>query len=164
MMPHIFLFLEIFFQEGGIQSYIKDVPASLSHFARFRGRPRGFFLRDAPDCPNPFKNQGITFHYLKNNSATLGRIQLALKFLVSLLRKHPQTGFLWSYKFSSSHPSLLSSFRHTLHRPHLRQRSLGTFTKFPKTGPTSGPHQSGQLAVTVANLMCESLTLLMPKK
>ncbi|MFM7716534.1 MAG: glycosyl transferase group 1, partial [Microcystis sp.] len=25
MMPHIFLFLEVFSQEGGIQSYIKDV-------------------------------------------------------------------------------------------------------------------------------------------
>ncbi|BBH38753.1 probable glycosyl transferase [Microcystis viridis NIES-102] len=92
MMPHIFLFLEIFSQEGGIQSYIKDVLQAYLTLPDCEAA-EVFLLRGAPDCPNPFKNQGITFHYLKNNSATLGRIQLALKFLVSLLRKRPQRVF-----------------------------------------------------------------------
>jgi glycosyltransferase involved in cell wall biosynthesis len=92
MMPHIFLFLEIFCQEGGIQSYIKDVLQAYLTLPDSEA-VEVFLLRDAPDCPNPFKNQGITFHYLKNKSLTLGRIQLALKFLVSLLRKRPQRVF-----------------------------------------------------------------------
>lgn len=92
MVPHIFLFLEIFSQEGGIQSYIKDVLQAYlalpnSHTAEV------FLLRDAPDCPNPLKNKAIHFHYLKNKSATLGRFQLALNFLASLLWKRPQRVF-----------------------------------------------------------------------
>ncbi|NCR47432.1 MAG: glycosyl transferase group 1, partial [Microcystis aeruginosa SX13-01] len=56
MMSHIFLFLEIFAQEGGIQSYIKDV---LQAYLTLPGSEAAevFLLRDAPDCPNPFKNQ-----------------------------------------------------------------------------------------------------------
>jgi phosphatidylinositol alpha-1,6-mannosyltransferase len=92
MTSHIFLFLEIFSQEGGIQSYIKDVLSAYLALPDCQNA-EVFLLRDAPDCVNPFQNQGITFHYLKNNSPTLGRCQLALNFVTSLLFKRPQRVF-----------------------------------------------------------------------
>jgi phosphatidyl-myo-inositol dimannoside synthase len=92
MAGHIFLFLEIFSQEGGIQSYIKDVLQAYLALPDCQNA-EVFLLRDAPNCPNIFKNQDIKFYYLKNSSLTLGRFKLALFFLISLLWKRPQRVF-----------------------------------------------------------------------
>jgi phosphatidyl-myo-inositol dimannoside synthase len=92
MAGHIFLFLEIFSQEGGIQSYIKDVLQAYLALPDSQNA-EVFLLRDALDCPNPFQNRGLTFRYLKNSDASLGRFQLALAFLTSLLSKPTQRVF-----------------------------------------------------------------------
>ena len=46
-MPHIFLFLEIFAQEGGIQSYIKDFLQAYLTLPDSEAA-EVFLLRDAP--------------------------------------------------------------------------------------------------------------------
>jgi glycosyltransferase involved in cell wall biosynthesis len=92
MAGHIFLFLEIFSQEGGIQSYIKEVLQAYLALPDSQNA-EVFLLRDTPDCPNPFPNQGLTFRYLKNKSPTLARFQLALNFFSYLLWKRPQRVF-----------------------------------------------------------------------
>ncbi len=95
---HVFIFLEIFEGEGGIQSYVKDIlRAYLSLMAKqakvAEGRsPEVFLLRDGKDCQNPFEPSLLKFHYLKvkGRSATWGRLQLAASLLQCLVWRRPQ--------------------------------------------------------------------------
>ena len=62
---HLFVFLEIFAKEGGIQSYVKDI------FQSYLGLPsvlsaEVFLLRDTPNLENPFESSRLKFHYFKN--------------------------------------------------------------------------------------------------
>ena len=89
---HVFVFLEIFAQEGGIQSYIKDI------FRAYLGLRQGykaevFLLRDSPDSLNPFEDENLKFHYFKNQSPDLGRLQMAAALLKCLLQSRPQQVF-----------------------------------------------------------------------
>ncbi len=87
---YCFVFLEIFSQEGGIQSYVKDV---LNAFlgADEHHRADVFLLRDAAGCENPFEgNSRFTFHYCKGQSAKQGRLNLAARLAVNLLRCRPE--------------------------------------------------------------------------
>ncbi len=89
---HVFVFLEIFAQEGGIQSYIKDI------FRAYLGLRQGykaevFLLRDSPDSLNPFEDGNLKFHYFKNHSPDLGRLQMAAALLKCLLQSRPQQVF-----------------------------------------------------------------------
>ncbi|MEH2376992.1 glycosyltransferase family 4 protein [Nostoc sp.] len=89
---HVFVFLEIFAQEGGIQSYIKDI------FRAYLGLRQGykaevFLLRDSPDSLNPFEEENLKFHYFKNHSPDLGRLQMAGALLKCLLQSRPQQVF-----------------------------------------------------------------------
>ena len=86
------MFLEIFAQEGGIQSYIKDI------FRAYLGLRQGykaevFLLRDSPDSLNPFEDENLKFHYFKNQSPDLGRLQMAAALLKCLLQSRPQQVF-----------------------------------------------------------------------
>ncbi|MEH1964985.1 glycosyltransferase [Nostoc sp.] len=89
---HVFVFLEIFAHEGGIQSYIKDI---------FRGylglsqayKAEVFLLRDSPDSLNPFEDDNLKFYYFKNQSPYLGRLQMAAALLKCLLQSRPQQVF-----------------------------------------------------------------------
>ncbi|MEH2241826.1 glycosyltransferase [Nostoc sp.] len=89
---HVFVFLEIFAHEGGIQSYIKDI------FRAYLGLSQAykaevFLLRDSPDSLNPFEDENLKFHYFKNRSPYLGRLQMAAALLKCLLQSRPQQVF-----------------------------------------------------------------------
>ncbi|MFN6465311.1 MAG: glycosyltransferase [Nostoc sp. DedVER02] len=89
---HVFVFLEIFAHEGGIQSYIKDI------FRAYLGlsevyKAEVFLLRDSPDRLNPFEAENLKFHYFKNQSPHLGRLQMAAALLKCLLQDRPQQVF-----------------------------------------------------------------------
>ncbi|MEH2195273.1 MAG: glycosyltransferase family 4 protein [Nostoc sp.] len=89
---HVFVFLEIFAHEGGIQSYIKDI------FRAYQGlsqvyKAEVFLLRDSPDRLNPFEAENLKFHYFKNQSPHLGRLQMAAALLKCLLQNRPQQVF-----------------------------------------------------------------------
>ncbi|MEH2051672.1 glycosyltransferase [Nostoc sp.] len=89
---HVFVFLEIFAHEGGIQSYIKDI------FRAYLGlsqtyKAEVFLLRDSPDSLNPFEDENLKFHYFKNQSPYLGRLQMAAALLKCLLQSRPQQVF-----------------------------------------------------------------------
>jgi glycosyltransferase involved in cell wall biosynthesis len=91
-----FVFLEIFAQEGGIQSYIKDLlRAYLSLIESVPHPPQTemFFLRDELGCENPFDTGAITFHYFKTVPAWPGRFKLALSLLNYLIKHRPQRVF-----------------------------------------------------------------------
>lgn len=89
---HVFVFLEIFAREGGIQSYVKDI---------FRGylglsgsyKAEVFLLRDSSGCSNPFESENLKFHYFQNQSPQLGRVKMAGALLKYLLQKRPQHVF-----------------------------------------------------------------------
>jgi glycosyltransferase involved in cell wall biosynthesis len=96
---YVFVFLEIFESEGGIQSYVKDI---LNAYLSLPDRPRAevFLLRDRPGCQNPFektrtskKNSRLGFHYMKTQPRQLGRCRLAAGLLLCLLQRRPQHVF-----------------------------------------------------------------------
>jgi len=100
---HIFLFLEIFSIEGGIQSYVKDILHAYKLAVRDLASPplpqaakaEVLLLRDSPDGDNPFARDTdvFAFHYLKTLSPWLGRVRLASWLLFLLLWRRPQRVF-----------------------------------------------------------------------
>lgn len=97
---HLFVFLEIFALEGGIQSYVKDI------FRAYLGLGAGyqaavFLLRDSPDCSNPFDGDRLKFYYFKNKSPQIGRIRMAGALLKYLLQKRPQRVFCGHIKLAA---------------------------------------------------------------
>jgi glycosyltransferase involved in cell wall biosynthesis len=89
---HVFVFLEIFSQEGGIQSYVKDV---LSAYCSLESGYRAeiFLLRDEVNNNNPCTSDLIKFHYLKTLPPWKGRLKLAFALLTCLLKYHPERVF-----------------------------------------------------------------------
>ena len=95
--PVLFLFLEIFSQEGGIQSYVRDI------FQAYEGigvnqdaelpKVDVFLLRDRPDCDNPFNSPQLTFHYFLSSFPVLGRIRFAIALFFYLLLQRPRKIF-----------------------------------------------------------------------
>ncbi|MBE9201350.1 MULTISPECIES: glycosyltransferase [unclassified Nodularia (in: cyanobacteria)] len=86
---HVFVFLEIFAHEGGIQSYVKDI------FRAYAGLNAGckaevFLLRDSIDHSNPLESDSLKFHYFQNKSPQMGRLIMAGALLNFLLQKRPQ--------------------------------------------------------------------------
>lgn len=89
---YVFVFLEIFAQEGGIQSYVRDIfRAYRSLSPCYDGEV--FLLRDEADCNNPFEGDRLKFHYLKTLPAWKGRLKLAVALLACLLKRRPQRVF-----------------------------------------------------------------------
>lgn len=86
---YLFLFLEIFAREGGIQSYVKDIFRS---YLDLPDAPNAdvFLLRDRPDSVNPFAAGALRFYYFQTQPAWLGRMRVAIALLVYLLRHRPQ--------------------------------------------------------------------------
>jgi phosphatidyl-myo-inositol dimannoside synthase len=87
----LFVFLEIFEREGGIQSYVQDIFCS---YASFSEQPADvFLLRDGQDCTNPFQSDLLNFHYFKHKSAQLGRLGMAIALFFHILKNRPQRVF-----------------------------------------------------------------------
>jgi phosphatidylinositol alpha-1,6-mannosyltransferase len=97
----VFVFLEIFAREGGIQSYVKDILktyillADREYQVRETSRQADvFLLRDRSGCANPFEGQSaIAFHYLYTQPPTLGRLRLCLSLGFYLLLNRPKRVF-----------------------------------------------------------------------
>ena len=89
---HVFVFLEVFECEGGIQSYVKDI---LSAYLSLPEKPVAdiLLLRDGPNSPNPFRDSRLRFHYLKTPWPTLGRLRLTLSLIACLLQNRPSRVF-----------------------------------------------------------------------
>ena len=109
-MKDIFVFIEVFAIEGGIQSYVKDILRAYVSLASRKGdnathpyrvscraakrTAEVFLLRDSPECANPFEGSNlITFHYCKSDPRWLSRMRLAIALLTSLLRQRPENVF-----------------------------------------------------------------------
>jgi phosphatidylinositol alpha-1,6-mannosyltransferase len=97
--PYLFIFLEIFSREGGIQSYVQDIFQSYLGLAN---RPivstqiphaDVFLLRDDAECPNPFEKDYLSFRYFKHQSALKGRMQFAAALLRYAVRHKPKRVF-----------------------------------------------------------------------
>ncbi|MEM9540331.1 MAG: glycosyltransferase family 4 protein [Cyanobacteria bacterium P01_E01_bin.42] len=92
---YVFVFLEIFAREGGIQSYVKDIFQAYRELSDSENGKRAeiFLLRDSATEENPFASKNITFHYLKTLPPWLGRIKLAAALLSCLLLQRPRHVF-----------------------------------------------------------------------
>jgi phosphatidyl-myo-inositol dimannoside synthase len=89
---HVFVFLEIFEREGGIQSYVKDIFQAYVGFKETY-HAEVFLLRDGSGCSNPFKSEHLKFHYFKTESPQVGRMRMATALLNHLLRQRPEQVF-----------------------------------------------------------------------
>ncbi|GAB4381701.1 MAG: GDP-mannose-dependent alpha-(1-6)-phosphatidylinositol monomannoside mannosyltransferase [Elainellaceae cyanobacterium] len=90
--PNLFIFLEIFAREGGIQSYVQDIFRSYLHLDN--APPADvFLLRDRQGCENPFQTTSFRFHYCQAKPAVLGRLRFTANLLTYLMRYKPQQVF-----------------------------------------------------------------------
>lgn len=99
-ISHLFVFLEIFSQEGGIQSYIKELLKA--YISAGLGRAEVFLLRDGSNCGNPFEGEGspLKFYYLKTSPPWLGRLRIASALFQSLQKHRPQRIFCGHVKLA----------------------------------------------------------------
>ena len=89
---HIFVFLEVFSREGGIQSYVKDVFQAYSTLQEPLSA-EVFILRDGKDSVNTFNSERLQFHYFKTKSSQLGRARMTLALLNRLVNERPDHVF-----------------------------------------------------------------------
>lgn len=89
---HAFVFLEIFNQEGGIQSYVKDI---FQAYLSLEGADNAdiFLLRDKRDCKNPFDTPPLKFHYFGGGASWYGRLRLLAALLKFLIQHRPSRVF-----------------------------------------------------------------------
>jgi glycosyltransferase involved in cell wall biosynthesis len=87
---HVFVFLEIFSPEGGIQSYLQDV---LDAYQTLGYRAEIFLLRDKQSSDNTERKDIFRFHYCQTLSPSLGRLRLAWSLLMCLLQRRPDRVF-----------------------------------------------------------------------
>ena len=92
----LFLFLEIFACEGGIQSYVQDIFRGL---AAAQQSADVFLLRDAK-FENPFASEHLRFRYFKQASPRLGRFRFTADLLRYLIRNRPQRVFCGHIKLA----------------------------------------------------------------
>ena len=90
---HVFVFLEIFALEGGIQSYVKDIFQAYGNLPSQNYRGEVFLLRDKANCENLFEQNNFQFHYCQNPNPSLARIKLSLSLLTCLLLRRPDHVF-----------------------------------------------------------------------
>ena len=98
---HVFIFLELFEREGGIQSYIKDVLQAYQSPALQTGSTAEvFLLRDRSECDNPFDAYPFKFHYLKTPNQMLGRLKMVVALGGCLLKQPPSQVFCGHIKLA----------------------------------------------------------------
>lgn len=83
----LYLFLEIFSREGGIQSYVQEIFRGLQLTQQSADI---FLLRDAPS-PHPFAH--LQFRYFQSRSPRMGRLRFTLVLLMHLIRNRPRRVF-----------------------------------------------------------------------
>lgn len=96
-MKHVFVFIEVFGCEGGIQSYIQDV---LSAYEQLAAEPEAsnrlsanvFLLRD-PNSALPQRSECFTYYSCKSVHPVLERVRLTLALALSLIRDRPDRVF-----------------------------------------------------------------------
>ncbi len=99
MKKHVFVFLEIFSREGGIQSYVKDILQAYT--ALPASQADVFLLRDGQDVENSLSNcPNLNFHYGKTKSAVLGRVKLAIALFTHCLKHRPERIFCGHIKLA----------------------------------------------------------------
>ncbi|MEM7556716.1 MAG: glycosyltransferase family 4 protein [Cyanobacteria bacterium P01_A01_bin.84] len=89
---NLFIFLEIFEREGGIQSYVKDIFRAYKELDR-QYRADVFLLRDSSIQNNPFESENLKFHYFKSQSPHLGRMKITVALVRYILQKRPKKVF-----------------------------------------------------------------------
>ncbi len=87
---HVFVFLEVFSCEGGIQSYVKDI---LQAYSQLDTVADVFLLRDRATVEHSFASERLRFHYCKAESPLVGRAKLAIALFIHLLTHRPQRVF-----------------------------------------------------------------------
>lgn len=88
----VLVFLEVFANEGGIQSYIKNILSAYISFIP-GDRPQKsevFLLKDEPGCENPYQTELIRFNYFKTTPPWVGRLKLSSSLLACLVQRRPQ--------------------------------------------------------------------------
>lgn len=92
--PRLFLFLEIFAREGGIQSYVQDIfrglGAETSDADPYAISPTDVFLLRDPAFNNPFASETLRFHYFKQSSPRRDRLRFASRLFSYLVQQRPQ--------------------------------------------------------------------------
>ena len=91
----VFVFLEVFAQEGGIQSYVQDVLQAYGELYSSKDLDANatvFGLRDRAH-QNPFKPDWFTFHHLGALPPWKGRLNLSILLLSCLVRQRPRQVF-----------------------------------------------------------------------
>ncbi|HEY9694117.1 MAG TPA: glycosyltransferase [Oculatellaceae cyanobacterium] len=121
---HVFVFIEVFESEGGIQSYVKDLLQA--YLSLMPNQDEGiveqlyqaeiFLLRDSASANlsvreatpkeyrsfpnNPFDTYPLKFYYCKTLPSWLGRLKLAALLLSCLIRKRPDHVFCGHIKLA----------------------------------------------------------------
>jgi glycosyltransferase involved in cell wall biosynthesis len=85
-LDHVFLFLEVFAQEGGIQSYVQDL---LNAYQSLDYQAELLVLRDNPQTVIPLNPDKIKFSGFRSSSTSLGRIKFSLALLNCLIVRRP---------------------------------------------------------------------------
>lgn len=85
----VFIFLEIFAREGGIQSYVQDI------FRGYQGmdtpmKGEVFLLRDSGGVKNEFASANLKFNYFQNKSPQMGRMKMAAALLKCFVQRRPR--------------------------------------------------------------------------
>ncbi|WP_096595101.1 glycosyltransferase [Calothrix sp. NIES-2098] len=89
---HVFVFLEIFIHEGGIQSYVKDIFRAYQKLS-LGYKAEVFVLRDSPNSSHPWNSENLKFYGFKTQSPQIGRLKMTLALLKCLLLQRPQHVF-----------------------------------------------------------------------
>ncbi|NET59817.1 MAG: glycosyltransferase family 4 protein [Symploca sp. SIO2E6] len=97
----VFVFLELFEREGGIQSYIKDVLQAYQSLAsQTGGKTEVFLLRDSPQNEHPLAAYPWQFHYFKSQNQMLGRLKMVVALARCLWQGRPSRVFCGHIKLA----------------------------------------------------------------
>ncbi len=96
---HVFVFLEVFVHEGGIQSYVKDILRAYGAL-NTEYQAKVFVLRDSPHNTNPLKSENLKFSSFKTQSPQMGRIKMVAALIKCLLQERPQQVFCGHIKLA----------------------------------------------------------------
>ncbi|HLO87472.1 MAG TPA: glycosyltransferase family 4 protein [Nostocaceae cyanobacterium] len=87
-VKYVFVFLEVFNCEGGIQSYVKDIFRAYGEL-NLDVQTEVFLLRDSSSDNNPFESENLRFYYCKSQSPQQSRMKLVLALVRCLFFTRP---------------------------------------------------------------------------